>query len=93
MTLREDGTGTMVVDLEGAAAVMFAPQLRFDMQWSIDGGRIKMQTRGGEPAGKVQLILKMTGDHVDQPILELSETHLLLLDEDGKTRYDWQRVP
>ena len=93
MTLREDGTGTMVVDLEGVAAVLFAPQLRFDMQWSIDDGRIKMQTLGGEPAAKVQMILKMMSDHVNQPILELSETHMLLLDEDGKTRYDWQRVP
>lgn len=92
MTLYEDGTGTMVVDLEGAAAILFAPQLRFDMRWSIEGDRIKMQTVGGEPATKVQVILKMMGDRVEQPIVELSETRLLLLDQDGKTRYEWRRT-
>jgi hypothetical protein len=34
----------------------------------------------------------MMGDRVDEPILELSGQRLLLLDADGKTRYDWRRV-
>ena len=38
------------------------------------------------------MILSTMGDHVDEPILELTEDHLLLLDKDGKTKYDWKRV-
>jgi hypothetical protein len=38
------------------------------------------------------MILKTMGDRVDEPILELSEDRLLLVDQDGKTRYDWRRV-
>ncbi|MGD0899506.1 MAG: hypothetical protein ABR915_16865 [Thermoguttaceae bacterium] len=37
-------------------------------------------------------ILNTMGDHVDEPILELTEDRLLLLDQDGKTKYDWKRV-
>jgi hypothetical protein len=35
----------------------------------------------------------MMGDRVDQPILELTADQLLLLDQDGKTKYDWRRRP
>jgi hypothetical protein len=55
-------------------------------------GHLKKQTIGGEPAGKVQAILKIMGDRVDEPILELTQDRLLLLDKDGKTKYDWRRV-
>jgi hypothetical protein len=34
-----------------------------------------------------------SGDRVDEPILEVNGKRLLLLDADGKTRYDWRRVP
>ncbi len=92
MTLRPDGTGTMVVELEGIKAMMYASRLRFDMVWAVENGRLKKRTVGGEPAGRVRLILKMMGDRVDEPILELTEERLLLLDADGKTKYDWRRV-
>jgi len=29
---------------------------------------------------------------VDEAILELTQDRLLLLDKDGKTKYDWRRV-
>jgi hypothetical protein len=92
MTLNKDGTGTMLVELSGLKATLFAGRLRFDMKWTVENGRLKKQTIGGEPAGKVQAILKTMGDRVDEPILELTRDRLLLLDKDGKTKYDWRRV-
>lgn len=91
MTVHQDGSATMVVELKGLNAVM-GSRLRFDMEWSIEDGRLKKRTIGGEPSGRVNLILKAMGDHVDEPILELTEQRLLLLDGDGRTTYDWQRV-
>jgi hypothetical protein len=92
MTLKEDGTGTMVVELGGLKASLFASRLRFDMLWSVANGRLKKRTVGGAPEAQVQMILKTMGDEVDEPILELTEGRLLLLDRDGKTKYDWRRV-
>ena len=92
MTLQPDGTGTMVVELNGFNAFLMGSRLRFDMTWSVEEGRLKKHTVGGEPAQKVQTILKMMGDRVDEPILELTEDRLRLLDGDGKTKYDWRRV-
>lgn len=62
------------------------------MKWSLEGGRLKKQTVSGEPEIQVKMILKTMGDRVDEPILELTEHHLVLLDQDGKTRYAWKRV-
>ncbi len=92
MTLKEDGTGKMVVELDGMKAKLFAQRLEFDMVWSVEKGRLEKRTLQGEPAVTVQLILKTMGDRVDEPILELTQERLLLLDKDGKTKYDWRRV-
>ncbi len=49
------------------------------------------RTTGGEPATRVKLVLKLEGDRVDQPILELTDDRLVLLDKDGKIKYNWRR--
>jgi hypothetical protein len=92
MTLNKDGTGTMVVELSGWRAALAASRLKFNMKWSVESGHLKKQTISGEPETQVKMILKTMGDCVDEPILELTEDRLLLLDQDGKTKYDWRRV-
>ncbi len=92
MTLNDDGTGTMIVELSGMKARLFAARLDFEMVWSLESGRLKKQTLRGEPATQVAIILKTMGDRVDEPILELTSEKLVLLDKDGQTRYTWSRV-
>ena len=92
MTLNEDGTGTMIVELSGWRAALSAPRLRFDMVWSVEDGRLKKRTVGGEPETQVRMILSTMGDQVDEPILELTEDRLVLLDQDEETKYEWRRV-
>lgn len=92
MTLRDDGTGTMVVELSGLKAAIVAPRLTFQMEWSVAQGRLKKRSLGGEPAVQVNMILKTLGDTVEEKILEVTEDRLLLLDPDGKTQYDWKRT-
>ena len=80
------------MELTGWRAALSAPRLKFNMKWSLKDGCLKKQTISGEPETQVKMILSTMGDHVDEPILELTEDRLLLLDKDGKTRYDWKRV-
>jgi hypothetical protein len=92
LVLQADGTGTMVVELNGLEAALFAARMRFDMVWSVEQGRLKKRTVGGEPETQVQMVLKTMGDNVDEPILELTEDRLVLLNRDGKTKHEWRRV-
>jgi hypothetical protein len=92
MTIRPDGTATMVVELHGWKAAVYASRLQFEMIWSVENGKMKKRTTGGEPPGRVKTILKMMGNHVTEPILELTSDGLVLLDQDGKHQYHWSRV-
>jgi hypothetical protein len=92
MVLNADGTGSMVVQLSGMKAALFASRLEFDMVWSLRQGRLEKRTIGGRPERRVKMILNTMGDRVNEEILELDEKRLLLLDQDGSTRYDWRRV-
>lgn len=92
MTLNDDGTGTMLVELSGWQATLFAAKLRFDMRWSLADKTLTKRTVGGEPADKVNLILNTMGNTAEDTILEIGPERLLLLDKNGQTQYDWQRV-
>lgn len=92
MTLRADGSATMLVELSGWKARMFTRLLRLEMTWQIEGGKLHRRTVGGEPADKVEFVNRRVGDRCAEPILQLTEDRLVLLDQDGKQQYDWRRV-
>jgi len=92
-TLRDDGTGTMVVHLDGVAAFMFGSTLRFEQTWRIEGDRIVMAVTGGEPRSKIDLILKMDGSSAAQRITKLTSERLEVVDEKKKQTFAWRRLP
>ena len=92
MTLRDDGTGTMEVELSGVTAKLFAERLRFDMRWSMRDDRLIKESIGGEPREQVELILRTMGRRVEETILEVSADRLKTLDPDGVTSYVWTRL-
>ena len=91
LTIRRDGTATLRVEPNNIGKLLFGPRVEFRIDWKVDTGRAIFSIVGGEPAEKVQLAIKMWGQHWDQPILDLSPQRLLLLDTDGETQYDWHR--
>jgi hypothetical protein len=91
LTVRDDGTATMVVEPDALGKMLFADKLTFRIEWLIRDGRIVMKTVGGEPEGKTRLVTKIYGDRAEYQIRELTSDRMLLLDPDGKTEYDWGR--
>ena len=92
LTVRADGTATMVVELDGVAATLYAKRMTFNEEWDIKNGQFILKVVGGEPEGRVNLIITTMGDVAEQKILELTADRMLLLDSDGVTEYDWRRV-
>ncbi len=91
MVIRPDGSATMVVELEGLSAKLYTERMTFNEKWSIVEGQLKLLAVDGKPAGHVNLILKLMGNSSVQKILELTKDRMLLLDPDGKTKYDWHK--
>lgn len=92
LTLNEDGSGTMVVELDGFAATIFAKKLTFQEEWSVENGRVTMTATGGEPAVKVRLVLSIHGDSSTQRIVEVTDDRMILVEEPSGTRFEWMRV-
>jgi hypothetical protein len=93
LTVREDGTATMTVDLTSPYRFVFGNKLTVEIAWTLKDGRLIFETTGGKPSVKVDVLTKMFGNKRDQPILELSSTRLLLKDADkGEPDHDWSRV-
>lgn len=92
LTLRPDGTGSMVVELEGLAATLFAAKLTFSEEWCVSNGKVTMKATGGEPAGKVRLVLSLHGDRSTQKIVEVTDDRMILVEEPSGTRFEWRRV-
>lgn len=92
LTLNADGTGTMVVELDGLAATLFAKKLTFREEWTVADGKVTMKATGGEPAGKVRLVLSLHGDSSTQRIVEVTSERMILIEEPSETRFEWRRV-
>ena len=91
LNVRPDGTATMVVEPDPLGRALFAAKLTFDITWSLKDGRVEMITHGGQPEGKVKLILRLYGNRTLQQIVTLDNSQMLILDPDGETKYNWKR--
>jgi hypothetical protein len=92
MTVRSDGTCTMTAEPEGIAATLLAAKLTFEIRWKISGEHMEFETISGEPLSKVKIVLRMYGSQRSHKILKIAANELVLLDEDGVTRYEWHRM-
>jgi hypothetical protein len=93
LTLKPDGTATMVVEFSGLKARLFTRRLTLQIVWSIEDGRMHRRTVGGSPADKVEFVNRRAGVQVAEPIVELTDEQMVLLDQDGSRQYRWRRVP
>ena len=75
-------------DEDHSPAVEFRAEVASDAGWPIF---VRGSFNPLVPALSYMMILKTMGDRVNEPILELTQDRLLLLDQDGKTKYDWRK--
>lgn len=92
LTVREGGKATMLVEPEGLGSLLLAPKLTFEVLWKVNGDHLEFETVGGDPADKVEVVVKMFGKHRKHRIVDLKPERIVLLDEDGVTEYVWRRV-
>ena len=91
LTIRPDGTATMVMELRGLHR-LFAQKLTFEEEWTLEGDQLQFHLVGGEPATKIDFVIELKGTHFKQKILELSKSRLLVWDDCEQVEMDWQRV-
>ncbi len=90
LTIRPDGTATMICELQGMHR-LFATQLLFEQEWSLDGDQLTLRTLRGEPQKKIDFVVKLKGDVARQRVLEATDTLLRVYDSGEEAEFRWQR--
>lgn len=92
MTVKADGTATMMIRPSGLWATMFGEQIDLELYWSIKDGHIDYGVSGGASAEQVATASKMWGDHWIEKIVTLTEDELVLLDQSTSQEIGWKRA-
>lgn len=92
LTVRRNGTATMTVKPDGVWQYLFGERLQLDFKWSIEGRALSFKATGGQPKGKIELVMKMYGSDRCQQILDLTADRLLLEPDEGDSEHDWKRL-
>jgi hypothetical protein len=92
MTIKPDGTATMIMRPSGVWATMFGERIDLEMYWSIRDGHIDYGVSGGTPAQQTEMARKMWGDHWVEKIQKLSADEMVLLDQSTSAPSGWKRV-
>jgi len=92
LTVRDDGTATMVVYPEVVGKFLVGDRLEVDIQWELKDKILTFEMTGGKPAGKIEFVKTMWGSKRDHRIEKLTTSELLLLDEDLDPDVVWNRV-
>jgi hypothetical protein len=92
MTVKSDGTATMIMRPSGVWSTMFGERIDLEMYWSIRNGHIDYGVSGGTPAQQTETARKMWGDHWVEKIEKLSSDEMVLLDQSTSAPSGWKRV-
>lgn len=91
LTIREDGTATMVIRPSTVYALVFGEQIDVEVQWELQDGCVDYKVTSATPSDKFELARSTWGDHWHEKIDRLDEKTLILLGEDGD-KYEWTRM-
>lgn len=92
LTLRPDGTGTMLLELRGPAKLIVGKRLSFRLTWDTTDDVLTLQMTGGEPANKVALITRTYGDRATQSVEMIDGRTLRVRDLDDGDEYEFRRL-
>lgn len=88
---REDGTATMVIELDSIGKALYGPQLKFFIDWKIEDDVLKMKMTGGEPASAFSAA-KIFGESSEQRLESLEASEMRLRSLDSGKLYVHRRV-
>ena len=91
MTIQEDGKGTLLIKPSGFWGTIIGEKVLVNLDWSVTDGRAELISVSGEPATAFAAGKIFFGERRIRKIKELTETRLVLLDEEDDSEAEWTR--
>jgi hypothetical protein len=89
---RDDGTATMVLELDAIGKMLYGPKLTFFVDWQLHDGVLSLKMTGGEPDGTAVKLAKLFGESSEQRLEAISTEELQLRSLDSQTLYTHKRL-
>ncbi len=83
LTVRDDGTATVVAWPDGIWRVLLGARLEATFRWSLHGRTVTYHFLSGRPAFKIGVARKLWGDQFEQQVVTADSDHLVLQWADG----------
>jgi hypothetical protein len=93
LTLNADGTAQMTLELDFAGRLLYGRRLDFDMQWSVEAGRVTIDILAGRPAKSAKSAMKTFGSRYVYLLDCVEDKQIEMRDSDGSMNHRLQRVP
>lgn len=93
ITLREDGTASLLVELDLISSLVYGSRLQMELSWEQKDNVLTHTIIHGEPAKNVERLARDFGAKRSYRILLLTESEMVLkdVDESDPEEYHWQR--
>jgi len=93
LTLNDDGTARMILDLDFAGRLLYGSRLDFNMTWTVEGATITIDILDGKPAKSAKSAMETWGKRYAY-LLDCVEDHQIeMRDWDGSANYKLRRLP
>lgn len=92
LTLKEDGSACMHLDLDFAGRLLYGKSLDFDMRWSVEGTVITFEILTGRPVDAAKSAMKMWGESFEYRLELVDGEQLQARDRNDSYLYKMTRV-
>lgn len=92
LTLKEDGSACMHLDLDLAGRLLYGKSLDFDMRWSVDGTVITFEILTGRPVDAAKSAMKIWGESFEYRLVLVDGEQLQARDSNDSYLYKMTRV-
>jgi hypothetical protein len=92
MKIKDAGQGTLEMRPSGLWATLIGEKVHVILNWSINDGCVELFSVSGEPETAFAAAKLIFGDRRIRKIKELTETRLVLLDEEDDSEAKWTRT-
>lgn len=92
LTLKPDGSATMLLELDFAGRLLYGRTLEFDLNWSLEGSTLSFEILTGRPVDAAKSAMKLWGEAFDYRLELVDNENLHGWASDDSMLYKLRRI-
>ena len=93
LVLNADGSAKMILELDFAGQLLYGRRLEFDMQWSLEEGKVTIDILSGRPEKSAKSAIDTWGSRYEYLLDCVKDHQIEMRDADGSMNHVLRRIP